>query len=59
MKKIAEATAKAEFYQLYFDQAFPPTVGSAVLDAVQGICAGTKSPEEAAGMIQKAWEEEK
>ncbi|MBN1501841.1 MAG: extracellular solute-binding protein [Spirochaetes bacterium] len=59
MKAVADATSKAGFYQLYFDQAFPPAVGGAILDAVQGICAGTKTPEEAAGIIQKAWDEEK
>jgi raffinose/stachyose/melibiose transport system substrate-binding protein len=57
-KAVAEMTAKAEYYQLYYDQYLPPAVGEVVKDATQGLFAGTKTPEEAAAMIEKAMQEE-
>jgi len=57
-KLVAETTAKAEYYQLYYDQYLPPAVGEAVKDATQGIFAGTKTPEESAAMIENAMKEE-
>ena len=53
-KKIAMAVAQADYYQLYYDQYLPPAVGEAVKDAVQGIFAKTKTPKEAAEMVEKA-----
>jgi raffinose/stachyose/melibiose transport system substrate-binding protein len=50
--KIAELLAQAEYVQLFYDQFLPPAVGAAVNDAVQGIFAGTSSPEDVAQTIE-------
>lgn len=49
---VAEALASASYFQLYYDQFLPPAVGGVVNDAVQGIFAGTLTPEAAAEMIE-------
>lgn len=49
---LQETLSQAEYFQLYYDQALPPAVGSVVNDSVQGIFAGTLSPEEAAQAIE-------
>ncbi len=56
-KQIVEMVSKAEYFQLYYDQYLPPAVGQAVLDATQGIFAGTKTPKEAADIIEAAMAE--
>ena len=48
---VQKAAAAAPFFQLYLDQALPPAVGSVVNDNVQGILAGTVTPEQAAQAI--------
>lgn len=53
-KQISTAVSKADYYQLYYDQYLPPAVGEAVKDAVQGLLAKTKTPKQAAEMIEKA-----
>ncbi len=52
---IAKAASKADYYQLYYDQYLPPAVGEVVKDAVQTLFAGTKSPQEAAQMIDDSF----
>ena len=54
MKEIMQHVADAKYYQLYYDQYLPPAVGQAVLDATQGLFAGTTSPEQAAQTIEDA-----
>ena len=54
IKEVLDRTAKAKYYQLYYDQYLPPAVGQAVNDATQGIFAGTSSPEEVAKTIEDA-----
>ncbi len=54
MVMIANAVSRAEYFQLYYDQYLPPSVAPAVLDGVQGIFAGTKTPKECAQMIEDA-----
>lgn len=49
---LQNTLSQAEYFQLYYDQALPPAVGSVVNDSVQGIFAGTLSPEEAAQAIE-------
>jgi len=49
---VADALSKAEYFQLYYDQFLPPAVGGVVNDAVQGIFAGTLTPEQAAQAIE-------
>ena len=53
MQTIVDARNNAPYFQLYYDQFLPPAVGSAVVDAVETIFAGTASPEEAAQMIEE------
>ncbi|MCB9099914.1 MAG: extracellular solute-binding protein [Anaerolineales bacterium] len=56
MKIVAENAAKAPYMQLYYDQALPPAVGSVVNDSVQGLFAGTSSPEEVGQAIQESFD---
>ncbi len=51
-KDIARAVSEAQYYQLYYDQYLPPAVGEVVKNAVQELFAGTKTPKEAAQMIE-------
>lgn len=50
--QVTELLANANYFQLYYDQFLPPAVGGVVNDAVQGILAGTLSPEQAAQMVE-------
>jgi len=52
LKLVQEGAAKAKYFQLYYDQALPPAMGAVINDAVQGIFAGTLTPEQAAQMIE-------
>lgn len=58
MKRIADAVAQADYYQLYYDQFLPPAVGETVKDAVVRLLADRATPAEAAQMIQESWEME-
>jgi raffinose/stachyose/melibiose transport system substrate-binding protein len=49
---LQQTLSQAQYFQLYYDQALPPAVGSVVNDSVQGIFAGTLTPEEAAQAIE-------
>ena len=49
---VQQGAADAGYFQLYYDQYLPPATGSVVNDAVQGIFAGTLTPEEAAQMVE-------
>lgn len=51
-QSIVEQRDNAPYFQLYYDQFLPPALAGTVNDAVQGILAGTLSPEEAAQMIE-------
>jgi raffinose/stachyose/melibiose transport system substrate-binding protein len=50
--ELQETLSQAEYFQLYYDQALPPAVGSVVNDSIQGVLAGTLTPEEAAQAIE-------
>jgi len=52
LKIIQQAAASAQYFQLYYDQAMPPAVGSVVNDSVQGIFAGTLTPEQVAQAVE-------
>ena len=52
LKNILEARNGAKYFQLYYDQYLPPAIAQAVLDATQGIFAGTTSPKDAAQAIE-------
>jgi raffinose/stachyose/melibiose transport system substrate-binding protein len=49
---LQETLSQAEYFQLYYDQALPPAVGSVVNDSIQGVLAGTLTPEQAAQAIE-------
>jgi raffinose/stachyose/melibiose transport system substrate-binding protein len=55
---LQESLAKAEYFQLYYDQALPPAMGSVINDSTQGIFAGTLTPEEAAQAIEDSAQQE-
>jgi raffinose/stachyose/melibiose transport system substrate-binding protein len=50
--KILKARNDAPYFQLYYDQFLPPAVATAVLDATEGLFAGTASPQDAAQTIE-------
>jgi raffinose/stachyose/melibiose transport system substrate-binding protein len=52
LTSIVKARDGAKYFQLYYDQFLPPTVAGAVLDAVEGVMAGSSTPEDAAKAIQ-------
>jgi raffinose/stachyose/melibiose transport system substrate-binding protein len=51
LKMVQEGAAAAKYFQLYYDQYLPSAVGGVVNDSVQGIFAGTMTPEQAAQAI--------
>ena len=52
MLQVAETFAAADYFQLYYDQFLPPATGSVLNDSVQGIFAGTLTPEEVAQAVE-------
>ena len=50
--QLQQQLAQAKYFQLYYDQALPPAMGSVINDSTQGIFAGTLSPEDAAQAIE-------
>jgi raffinose/stachyose/melibiose transport system substrate-binding protein len=54
MKLVQQAFAKADYFQLYYDQFLPSAVGGAINDNVQKLFAGTASAEEVAKAIEAA-----
>ncbi len=57
--EIAKIVANAGYYQLYYDQYLPLSVGEAVNNAATGLINETLTPEEAAEMVDNAWQEAK
>jgi len=55
---VQKGAAAADYFQLYYDQALPPAMGSVINDSVQGLFAGTMTPEEAAAAIEEAAKQE-
>lgn len=49
---IQQSLANAAYFQLYYDQALPPAVGSVVNDSVQGLFAGTLTPQQVAQAVE-------
>ena len=52
MITLQQSLANAKYFQLYYDQALPPAMGSVINDSVQGIFAGTLTPLQAAEAIE-------
>ncbi|MFH1524532.1 MAG: extracellular solute-binding protein [Chloroflexota bacterium] len=56
---IVQSTfAKAEYFQLYYDQALPPAMGSVINDSTQGLFAGTLTPEQCAQAVEDSAQQE-
>jgi raffinose/stachyose/melibiose transport system substrate-binding protein len=58
MIAIQHTVLKAEYFQLYYDQALSRATGLVVNDSVQGIFAGTMTPEQAAQAIEDSAQRE-
>lgn len=52
LKAVQQGAAAAKYFQLYYDQYLPPAMGSVVNDSVQGVFAGTLTPEQAAQALE-------
>jgi raffinose/stachyose/melibiose transport system substrate-binding protein len=52
LKEVQKGAAAAGYFQLYYDQYLPPAMGSVVNDSVQGVFAGTLTPEQAAQALE-------
>jgi len=52
--QVLKARNEAPYFQLYYDQFLPPACATAVLDATEGLFAGTLSPEDAAATLEDA-----
>jgi raffinose/stachyose/melibiose transport system substrate-binding protein len=55
---VQKGAAAAKYFQLYYDQYLPPAMGSVVNDNVQGIFAGTSTPEQTAKAIEDSAKQE-
>ncbi len=55
---LQETLAKAEYFQLYYDQALPPAMGSVINDTVQALFAKSVTPEQAAQAIEDSAKQE-
>jgi raffinose/stachyose/melibiose transport system substrate-binding protein len=58
IKPMMALLAEANYFQLYYDQFLPPAVGGTVNDEVQGLFAGTQTPQGVAEAIQASFEAE-
>jgi raffinose/stachyose/melibiose transport system substrate-binding protein len=52
MLQVAQTFAAADYFQLYYDQFLPPATGSVLNDSVQGLFAGTLTPEQVAQAVE-------
>jgi raffinose/stachyose/melibiose transport system substrate-binding protein len=50
--QIQQTLSQAEYFQLYYDQYLPPATGSVLIDSIQGLLAGTLTPEQTAQAIE-------
>jgi raffinose/stachyose/melibiose transport system substrate-binding protein len=52
LKTVQQGAAAAKYFQLYYDQYLTPAMGSVVNDSVQGLFAGTMTPEQVAQALE-------
>jgi raffinose/stachyose/melibiose transport system substrate-binding protein len=52
MLEVQSLFSSAKYFQLYYDQFLPPATGSVLNDSVQGIFAGTMTPEQVAQAVE-------
>jgi raffinose/stachyose/melibiose transport system substrate-binding protein len=58
MLQVQQTFSAAKYFQLYYDQFLPPATGSVLNDSVQGIFAGTSTPEKVAQAVQDSFKKE-
>lgn len=58
LKEVQQGAASAQYFQLYYDQYLPPAMGSVVNDSVQGIFAGSSTPDQAAQALEDSAKQE-
>lgn len=58
MIEVQKSFAAAKYFQLYYDQFLPPATGSVLNDSLQGLYAGTATPEEVCQQIQDSYKQE-
>ena len=54
LKIVQQNAAAAPYFQLYYDQYMPAAVGSVINDNVQGLFAGTMTPEQVSKAIDES-----
>ncbi len=54
MVLVQKDFSAAKYFQLYYDQYLPPAMGSVLNDSVQGLYAGTSTPQQVAQTIEDA-----
>jgi len=54
---VQQSFAKAQYFQLYYDQILPSAMGGVINDAVQKLFAGTATPEQVAAEIEAGAQE--
>jgi raffinose/stachyose/melibiose transport system substrate-binding protein len=52
MLAVQQTLAKADYFQLYYDQYMPSAMGSVLNEAIAGLYAGTSTPEQVAQEIE-------
>ena len=52
MVTVQKDFAAATYFQLYYDQYMPSAMGSILNDAVAGLFAGTKTPDQVAQAVE-------
>jgi raffinose/stachyose/melibiose transport system substrate-binding protein len=58
MIELQKTFAAAKYFQLYYDQALPPAMGSVINDSTQGLFAGTLTPEQTAQAVEDSAQQE-
>jgi raffinose/stachyose/melibiose transport system substrate-binding protein len=58
MLLVQQLFSAADYFQLYYDQFLPPATGSVLNDSIQGLFAGTLTPEEVAQAVQDSFVEQ-
>jgi raffinose/stachyose/melibiose transport system substrate-binding protein len=58
LKQVQQGAAAAKYFQLYYDQYLPPAMASVVNDSVQGLLAGTLTPQQAAQALEDSAKQE-
>jgi raffinose/stachyose/melibiose transport system substrate-binding protein len=54
LQQVQANVNKAKYYQLYYDQYLPPALASVIVDSVQGLLAGSSSPDAVAKAVEES-----